>query len=41
MHDQFGTCPKCGFIGGMEHKDMYLRGTNAAGKPIVVDPPTV
>jgi predicted RNA-binding Zn-ribbon protein involved in translation (DUF1610 family) len=24
----------------MEHKDMYLRGKNAAGKPVVVDPPT-
>jgi predicted RNA-binding Zn-ribbon protein involved in translation (DUF1610 family) len=23
----------------MEHKDMYLRGKNAAGKPVVVDPP--
>ncbi|MBM4447088.1 MAG: hypothetical protein FJ023_07040 [Chloroflexi bacterium] len=25
----------------MEHKDIYLQGTNAAGKPVVVDPPTV
>lgn len=41
MNEQVGSCPKCGFIGGMEHKDMYLKGTNAAGKPIVVDPETV
>ena len=25
----------------MEHKDMYLQDTNAAGKPVIVDPPTV
>ena len=36
---QFGNCPNCGYIGAMEHKDMYLRGKNAAGKPVVVDPP--
>ena len=36
---QFGNCPNCGYIGAMEHKDMYLRGENAAGKPVVVDPP--
>jgi predicted ATP-dependent serine protease len=41
MHDQFGSCPKCGFIGAMEHKDMYLRGTDAKGKPVIVNPPTV
>jgi predicted ATP-dependent serine protease len=41
MHEQFGSCPKCGFIGAMEHKDMYLRGTDAAGKPVIVDPLTV
>jgi predicted ATP-dependent serine protease len=41
MHDQFGNCPNCGFIGSMEHKDMYLQDTNAAGKPVIVDPPTV
>ncbi|MBM3141856.1 MAG: hypothetical protein FJ005_02245 [Chloroflexi bacterium] len=41
LNVQFGNCPKCGFIGSMEHKDMYLQDTNAAGKPVIVDPPTV
>ena len=41
MHEQVGSCPKCGFIGGMEHKDLYLKGINAAGKPIIVDPATI
>jgi len=41
MHDQFGSCPKCGFIGAMEHKDMYLRGTDSKGKPVIFDPPIV
>jgi len=39
MISQFGTCPSCGYIGTMEDKDIYLRGKNAAGKPIKVDPP--
>jgi predicted ATP-dependent serine protease len=39
IKSQFGNCPNCGYIGGMEHKDMYLRGKNAAGKPVKVDPP--
>jgi predicted ATP-dependent serine protease len=40
MMSQFGNCPHCGYIGSMEDKDIYLRGKNAAGKPIKVDPPT-
>ena len=39
MISQFGNCPNCGYIGGMEDKDIYLSGKNAAGKPIKVDPP--
>jgi len=37
--EQFGNCPNCGYIGSMEDKDIYLRGKNAAGKPVKVDPP--
>lgn len=36
-----GNCPKCGFIGPMQHKGIRLRATNAAGKAVTVDPPTV
>jgi predicted ATP-dependent serine protease len=36
---QFGNCPNCGYIGSMEDKDIYLKGKNAAGKPVKVDPP--
>jgi predicted ATP-dependent serine protease len=39
MISQFGNCPNCGYIGGMEDKDIYLSGKNAAGKPVKVDPP--
>lgn len=39
MISQFGNCPNCGYIGSMEDKDIYLRGKNAAGKPVKVDPP--
>jgi DNA-directed RNA polymerase subunit M/transcription elongation factor TFIIS len=37
---QFGNCPNCGYIGTMDDKDIYLKGRNAAGKPVKVDPPT-
>ena len=40
MKFQFGNCPNCGYIGSMEDKDIYLRGKNAAGKPVKVNPPT-
>ncbi|MBM3118602.1 MAG: hypothetical protein FJ006_03475 [Chloroflexi bacterium] len=36
-----GHCPKCGFIGPMKHKDIRLRDTDAYGRTITVDPPTV
>jgi len=39
MMSQFGNCPNCGYIGVMDDKDIYLRGKNAAGKPVKVDPP--
>jgi len=39
MIPQFGNCPSCGYIGAMEDKDIYLKGKNAAGKPVKVDPP--
>jgi predicted ATP-dependent serine protease len=39
MISQFGNCPNCGYIGSMEDKDIYLKGKNAAGKPVKVDPP--
>lgn len=36
-----GHCPKCGYIGPMEHKDIRLRGTDNYGITITVEPPTV
>jgi len=39
MISQFGNCPNCGYIGTMEDKDIYLKGKNAAGKPVKVEPP--
>jgi len=36
-----GHCPKCGFIGPMEHKGIRLRKTNANGQTVTVPPPTM
>jgi predicted ATP-dependent serine protease len=33
-----GTCPKCGYIGQMEHRDIRLRGTNHLGVTVTVPP---
>jgi predicted ATP-dependent serine protease len=36
-----GHCPKCGFIGPMINKDIRLRATDAYGRTVTVNPPTV
>ena len=34
-----GNCPKCGYIGPMEHRDIRLRATNHMGVTVTVPPP--